>query len=86
MFFLVTKSIEERTELIAFLKKRGVMAIFHYIPLHSSPAGLRYCRTEGQLEITSRISSTLLRLPLYYEMTAAEQRQVIDGVLAFYKA
>ena len=86
MFFLVTKSIEERTELIAFLRERGVMAIFHYVPLHSSPAGLKYGRTEGQPEITSRISSTLLRLPLYYEMTAAEQRRVIDGVLAFYKA
>ena len=85
MFFLVTKSISERTDLIAFLKARGVMAIFHYVPLHSSPAGLRFGRAEGTLKITDRISSTLLRLPLYYEMTSEEQRQVIDGVLAFYK-
>lgn len=85
MFFLVTRSMEERTELIGFLKERGVMAIFHYVPLHSSPAGLRFGRAEGTLEVTDRVSSALLRLPLYYEMTGAEQRQVIDGVLAFYK-
>jgi dTDP-4-amino-4,6-dideoxygalactose transaminase len=84
MFFLVAGSLAERTELIAFLKERGVMAIFHYVPLHSSPAGIRFGRTRGDLSVTDRISDTLVRLPLFYDMTDEEQQQIIDGVLAFY--
>jgi dTDP-4-amino-4,6-dideoxygalactose transaminase len=52
--------------MIAALNLRSITAPFHYIPLHSSPAGLRYGRTNGQLPVTDHISATLLRLPLWY--------------------
>lgn len=84
MFYLVTRTPEERAELIQYLKDRGVMAIFHYVPLHSSPAGSHFGRISGTLAVTDRISETLVRLPLYFEMEESEQKQVIDGVLSFY--
>lgn len=84
MFYFTTRTLEERTELIQYLKDRGILAIFHYIPLHSSPAGLRYGRISGSMTVTDRVSDTILRLPLYFEMAESEQKQVIEGVLSFY--
>ena len=85
IFYIVTRSLEERTELTEFLKERGIMAVFHYVPLHSSPAGKLYGRTCGTLEVTERVSDCLLRLPLYYEMTDDDVHSITETIRSFYK-
>ena len=84
MFYIITRSLEERTALIEFLKVHGIKSVFHYIPLHSSPAGQRYGRASGDLGVTQRVSDCLLRLPLYYEMTAEDVQYVVKSIEQFY--
>ena len=84
IFYIITRSLEERTELIKFLKEHGILAIFHYVPLHSSPAGQLYGRIGGPLEVTQRVSDRLLRLPLYYEMMAENVQDVVEKIARFY--
>ncbi len=84
MYYILLKSLSERQELIEFLKKRGILSVFHYIPLHSSPAGKKYGRYKNELPTTDRISDTLLRLPLYYELSFEEQSKVISFILEFF--
>jgi dTDP-4-amino-4,6-dideoxygalactose transaminase len=85
MFYILTGSLEERTNLTAHLQKQGILAVFHYVPLHSSPAGIRYGRISGKMEVTERAGDCLLRLPLYYEMTDSEVTAVIRAVRDFYR-
>jgi dTDP-4-amino-4,6-dideoxygalactose transaminase len=85
IFFIITRSLKERTELAQFLKDQDIMAVFHYVPLHSSPAGKLYGRTNGTLEVTERISDCLLRLPLYYEMSDDDVHSVTGEIRNFYK-
>jgi dTDP-4-amino-4,6-dideoxygalactose transaminase len=80
MYYLLTPDLEKRTELIGRLKRHGVNAVFHYVPLHSSPAGRRFARTSGDLPVTESISDRLVRLPLWVGMEAAQVRRVIDSV------
>jgi len=84
IFFILCNSAQQRTELISFLKQKGIDAVFHYIPLHSSPAGLKYGRCSGSLAITDDISRRILRLPLYYQMTEDEQESVISTISSFF--
>jgi len=84
MFYLKCADLEERGELIAHLRKQGVSAVFHYVPLHSSPAGRRFGRFDGEDEYTTRESERLVRLPLYYGMTPADRQTVVSAVRAFY--
>lgn len=84
MFYLKCANLEERGELIAHLRKQGVSAVFHYVPLHSSPAGRRFGRFDGEDEYTTRESERLVRLPLYYGMTPADRQTVVSAVRAFY--
>ncbi|HOS97586.1 MAG TPA: dTDP-4-amino-4,6-dideoxygalactose transaminase [Deltaproteobacteria bacterium] len=84
IFYVVTASLDERTRLVAHLKKSGILAVFHYVPLHSSPAGRRFGRVGGTMAVTDDLSERLLRLPMYYEMTEAEQQKVVQEVFAFY--
>ncbi|MDE8702809.1 dTDP-4-amino-4,6-dideoxygalactose transaminase [Adlercreutzia equolifaciens] len=84
MFYLVCDSLAQRTALIDFMKARDIYPAFHYIPLHSSPAGQRFGRFHGKDEWTTSISERLVRLPLYYGLTAEDRQAVIDAVLAFY--
>ena len=86
MFYLKCADLAERTDLIAHLKERGVGAVFHYIPLHSSPAGLMFGRFHGEDEFTTRESERLVRLPLYYGMTAEDRATVAQTVHEFYQA
>jgi len=86
IFYLLTGSLEERTKLTAHLQKQGILAVFHYVPLHSSPAGIRYGRISGGMEVTQRAGDCLLRLPLYYEMTHQEVTAVIGSIREFYRA
>lgn len=85
MFYIKTKDIEERTRLESFLKERGVYAVFHYIPLHSSPAGLKYGRFHGEDRYTTKESERLLRLPMFYTLTEDEVAYITDQVKAFYR-
>ncbi len=84
IFYLIARSLDERTRLIAFLRERGVGAHFHYIPLHSSPAGRKFGRVSGPLETTERISETLVRLPLFYEISDEDVDFVSQAVCDFY--
>lgn len=85
MFYLRCADLAQRTALIRFLKEGGVQAVFHYIPLHSAPAGLRFGRFHGEDLYTTRCSEQLVRLPLYYGLTEEDQETVIRRVLAFFE-
>ena len=85
MFYLKCKDLNERTTFISFMKEKGVQCVFHYIPLHSAPAGLKYGRFVGEDKYTTKESERLVRLPMYYGMTEEEQKAVIDSVLDFFK-
>lgn len=85
MFYIKVKDLEERTKLIQYLRDNGVIAVFHYIPLHSAPAGKRYGRFYGEDKFTTRESERLLRLPMYYELTEEEVYTVVDRVLQFWR-
>ena len=80
MYYLILPDAETRDRLLAGLKQRGINAIFHYIPLHSSPAGARYGRAHGELPVTDRISASLLRLPMWNDLSNAMIDEVIDAV------
>lgn len=84
MFYLKLKDIEQRTAFIDHLKELQVMAVFHYIPLHSSPSGRDFGRFHSEDQFTTVESERLVRLPMYYGMTSEEQVQVIDAVLSFF--
>jgi dTDP-4-amino-4,6-dideoxygalactose transaminase len=81
MYYILLESLEKRTQVIAQLKEHGVNAVFHYVPLHSSPAGQKYGRTSGALRHTDDLSDRLLRLPLWVDMNDA-QNKVIAELLA----
>ena len=85
MFYLKAKDLEERTALISFLKENGVLAVFHYIPLHSAPAGQKFGVFHGEDKYTTAEANRLLRLPMYYGLTDSDISKVIDAVLKFYK-
>ena len=68
-----------------YLKSKGILAVFHYIPLHLSPLGRSMGYTEGQLPITEDMSSRLLRLPFYYDMTEDNQAEIVDTIKSFLK-
>ena len=84
MFYLKCRDLSERTALIRFLKERDILAVFHYVPLHSAPAGLKYGRFCGEDVYTTRESDRLVRLPLYYGLTREDQARVIAAVKEFY--
>ena len=84
MFYIKCKDLAERTALISFLKQNGILAVFHYIPLHSAPAGVKFGRFDGEDRYTTRESERLVRLPLYYGLTEEDRNTVIQNVLAFY--
>jgi dTDP-4-amino-4,6-dideoxygalactose transaminase len=84
MFYVLARNLAERTALIAHLKSQGVHAVFHYVPLHSSPAGRRFGRAEGHLSVTDDIAARLVRLPLYYELSADDVDHVVAAVRSFY--
>ncbi|WP_118185798.1 dTDP-4-amino-4,6-dideoxygalactose transaminase [Paraburkholderia phosphatilytica] len=86
LFYVLCKDIEERTELIQHLGERSISAVFHYVPLHDSPAGLFFGRAHGELPVTQNVSARLLRLPVYAEMTGQDVERVADAVRDFYVA
>ena len=83
MFYVLLPSLDARTRLISQLRERGVLAVFHYLPLHLSEMGRAFGGKPGQCPVTEDVADRLLRLPFFTTMTEAEQAEVIDGVLAF---
>ena len=84
MFYLKCKNLEERTAFIRHLKANDILAVFHYIPLHSAPAGKKFGRFDGEDVYTTAESERLVRLPMYYGLTDADREKVIAKVLEFY--
>ena len=85
MFYIKAKDLQERTALISFLKENGIQAVFHYIPLHSAPAGKKFGRFNGEDKYTTRESERLMRLPMYYGLKDEEVQYIISKVKEFYK-
>ena len=84
MFYIKAKDLEERTALSAFLKENDITASFHYIPLHSAPAGEKFGRFHGEDVYTTKESERLLRMPMYYGLKKEEIEYVCDKVKEFY--
>ena len=85
MFYIRTKDLPERTALIEYLKERGILAVFHYIPLHSAPAGVRFGRFHGEDRYTTKESERLVRLPMFFDLTPEEADDVLTAVHDFYR-
>lgn len=85
MFYIKTKDLEERTRLIEYLKTKDIMAVFHYIPLHTAPAGRKYGRFAGEDKHTTKESERLARLPLYYGMRVSDIEKTVDAITDFYQ-
>lgn len=85
MFYVKAKDLEERTELIQFLKENDIQAVFHYIPLHSAPAGVRFGRFHGEDVYTTKESERLTRLPMYYGLKEEQVRYIAEKVIEFYR-
>jgi len=86
MFYIKTKDLEERNRLDAWLKEKGILPASHYVPLHSAPAGLKFGRFHGEDRYTTKESERLLRMPLFYGLTADEVEYIAEQVQAFYQA
>lgn len=86
MFYIKVKDLDERTALISHLKEHGVMAVFHYVPLHSSPAGEKFGRFYGVDRYTTQESDRLVRLPMYFGLTDKDRAAVINAVATFFDA
>ena len=85
MFYIKVKDLAERTKLQQYLKEHGIGSAFHYVPLHSAPAGRKYGRFHGEDRFTTKESERLLRLPMYYQITEDEVEHVVDSVKKFWK-
>jgi dTDP-4-amino-4,6-dideoxygalactose transaminase len=84
LFHIKLADQPERAALIAHLAARGIQAVFHYVPLHSAPAGRRFGRFHGQDRYTTRESERLLRLPMYYELTDGDIDRVCAAIEEFF--
>lgn len=83
MFYVKLRNLEERTQFIGYMKEQGIYCVFHYVPLHSAPAGLKYGRFYGEDEYTTKESERLVRLPMYYGMREDEKQEIICAVKKF---
>ena len=83
MFYIKMKDLEERTRFIDFMKEKDILTVFHYIPLHSAPAGLKYGRFHGEDVYTTKESERLVRLPMYYNLSLEEVDYISNAVKEF---
>jgi dTDP-4-amino-4,6-dideoxygalactose transaminase len=84
IFYILTGSLKVRDGLLHHLRQAGIHAVFHYVPLHSSPAGKRLCRSVGDMAVTNRVSNHLLRLPLFYEMQEDDINRVVAMITEYF--
>lgn len=85
MFYIKVRDLDERTKLIAYLRERDINSVFHYVPLHSAEAGLKYGRFHGDDVYTTRESERLLRLPLHYGLSESNIRYICDTIIKYVK-
>ena len=85
MFYLKCKDLETRQAYIQFMKENDILCVFHYVPLHSAPAGLKFGRFAGEDEHTTPDSDRLVRLPMYYNLAEEDIQKVIDKTLEFFE-
>lgn len=85
MFYLKCKNLKERTDFISYMRSNGVLCVFHYVPLHSAPAGQKYGRFHGEDIHTTKESERLVRLPMYYGLQPEQAEKVIQTALEFYR-
>lgn len=85
MFYIKTQDLQERTKFISFLKSKGIGCVFHYIPLHSAPAGRMFGNFVGEDRYTTKESERLARLPMYYGLTVDEVEEICSCIRSFYK-
>lgn len=84
MFYVKLKDLKERTDFIKYLRDNGVQSSFHYVPLHSAPAGVKFGRFDGEEQYTTKESERLTRLPMYYGLTDEDQSKVIKCIYSYY--
>ena len=84
MFYLKCKDLKERSEFIKFMKEKELYCVFHYIPLHSAPAGEKFGRFDGEDEFTTKESERLVRLPMYYGLRKDQVDLVVEGIKEFF--
>lgn len=80
MYYVILDSLATRTKLIDSLREQEIHSVFHYVPLHSSPAGKKYARTHGEMLNTDNLSERLLRLPIWFDLTESHQQRVIEAI------
>ncbi len=81
MYYLLLHDLAERTDFISAMRQKDIHCVFHYVPLHSSPAGQRYGRAHGSLDITNMQSERLVRLPIFFDLSDAQQERVVDATI-----
>ena len=84
LFYILLKNEKSRNDLISYLKQKGILAVFHYLPLHLSPIGLKLGYSKGMLPKTEDLASRLLRLPLFYSITEKEQDYIINNIYEYF--
>ncbi|MDK2411338.1 DegT/DnrJ/EryC1/StrS family aminotransferase [Aphanizomenon sp. PH219] len=84
MYYILLDSLQIRTSLISYLKEQGMSSVFHYVPLHSSPAGQHYGRVHGDMNHTNHVSDCLLRLPLFPELGLSQIETVVMAINSFF--
>ncbi len=85
MYYVLVEDLETRTAMIKFLKEKGINSVFHYVPLHDSPAGKLFGRINGELHYTSSLPNRLLRLPLFPDLTFTQVEYIVDSIGDFFR-
>ena len=85
MYYIKTKDLETRGRLIDFMRKHDILTVFHYVPLHSAPAGKKFGRFHGEDKYTTKESERLVRLPMYYHLKEEDREQVVKAIQEFYE-
>ena len=86
MYYVLFHDLGSRTKFIDYMKENDILTAFHYIPLHSAPAGIKYCKTCGKMDVTNRISDTLVRLPMFYELSNLQLQGIKSKIENFMKS
>jgi dTDP-4-amino-4,6-dideoxygalactose transaminase len=85
MYYILVEDLETRTAMIKFLKEKGINSVFHYVPLHDSPAGTLFGRINGELHYTNSLPNRLLRLPLFPDLTFTQVEYIVDSIGDFFR-
>ena len=83
LFYLILPTLNDRQALLAHLRAAGIHATFHYVPLHLSEMGQRFGGRPGDCPVTEAVSDRLLRLPLFFDLTPAQQSRIVEAVRSF---